>query len=405
MSVASRTGSRRLLRIAIAAIALLALAFFLFGCSGGSSRNPLSADKVLAGALNAFSNPQAAGLHSYSGVATISGVGNRDAGAPAGETRESTMSVAFQAPGRFRWDLETQSPAIESGERVQFAADGTQAWMYQSRSNTYSGLPVGDLRYYQSLLNPGIFAGGSLVSLLELLRTNPSINVKLVAEDTLLGRDAYVIEVSPIYKGSQSGSDSTPQETASGTMRLWIDKEFLFTLQLETPAGPDQSDGTLHLQYTSIEFNGEVAADKFQFSPPPGATEVVPNESTHSGQTIVPGGLPAGFLTPSYRPDGYIGGATGSSSDANGEPIAAYTRLTRGDAYLLIRERIRKDGLPAALMQGDGVEANGHRAWLEHTANQTSLAWQAGDIVVQLVVNQLPDNELLRIADSMPPIP
>ena len=263
MPIASTKGSRRILAVT-ASVALSLSAFLLFGCSRGSSGNPIGAQRVLAETADAFSNPEAAGLHSYSGVATITSTGRNDGGTPDGEPIESTLSFAFLAPDHYRAEIASESPAISAGGRFLMLTDGNSAWSYNSESLTYRRLPAGGLQYLQYETNPGLSACCSVANLLQRLnRGDSSISAAIIREDKLLNRDVYVVEVSPVYTSAESGMGGTPQESAGGTLRLWVDKEFFFTLRLEAPAGPDASDGTVRVDYANIDFNNDVSPDTF----------------------------------------------------------------------------------------------------------------------------------------------
>ena len=89
--------------------------------------------------------------------------------------------------------------------------------------------------------------------------------------------------------------------------------------------------------------------------------------------------------------------------DTNNKLSSAYGRFTNGDAYLLVRERIRKDSLPETVRQGTPIDVIGTMAWLQDASGARSLIWQDGDIAVQLTANQLSEDELARVARSMSP--
>ncbi|MCH8850824.1 MAG: outer membrane lipoprotein carrier protein LolA, partial [Chloroflexi bacterium] len=275
------------------AAAVIAVVLVVIAGRFGSSV-PLSADQVLAGAAEALLDPQRVGLTSYQAVVefeseteagSLSGTSTTlsiDEASPLGEpvpvtpvgavetVREfSRAELAFKAPGSYLIRVEGIEPAIEAGERL-FVTDGDTLWSYDSISNTYSREPVEALVMMQWYFQPAAFAGGGdIASLLQGLGYGPERTATLVGEETLLGRPVHVIEIRPGYSGTISSTDGTSEEYSGGVARMWLDKEFLFTLRMELPQ--DQGASTWTLRVTEIEFNGEVPDDLFQFEPPAGA--------------------------------------------------------------------------------------------------------------------------------------
>jgi outer membrane lipoprotein-sorting protein len=405
-----------------AAAAIAAGLFVLSGYLGGDG-SP-TADEVLAAAKEASAHPDKVGLRSYEGVAEITSPVDDDSEAtieavPEGETseqantapelamRRSEMQVAFEAPTKYRVDLETLDPSIESGEQSLFVGDGTSSWFYESHSNTYfqkaAENPVGlvTLQYY---LTPAMFFGGGIGGLIEGIRSATDAKAVIAAEDTLLGRAVYVVEISPAYSGSRSGPDGQ-EEYSGGVVRMWLDKEFLFALRTQIPDG--EGGEIVEIRFTDISFNREIDDSLFRFTPPAGATEVESGGdagfSSSGGSVGGEIGFPAPFLSLSQLPGGYAGRSSGTSSDANGTYFSARFLLVEegDDGYVRGEQRIRADGMPATLQTGEPTSVNGHEAWLTESPDAINLAWQDGDIVIVLTSNRLSSEALLRIAQSM----
>lgn len=385
---------------AFAALSLLALAFL--GCSGGGGSGPLTAEKVLADASEALTDPASSGLTSYSGTAQITGPADLEEVDYPVELPKGTVEVSYRAPDRQRLLIRTESPSITSGEEMLFVWNGDRLWSFNSQLMEYSELPAESGAYLQWRFNPALYFGGNIGNVLDQLGEESEITAEITGEETILGREVYVIEVRPVYTGRSSDDDEESSgEQSWGVMRLWIDKENLFMLRMETPAGADKGD--VKLEYTAIEFNGAVPDSDFEFEPPPGATRAERDDdsTTSNGTSMGGGNFPPGFLNPSYRPGGYDSVGQGSSQSSSGQRLEAHSAFRRGDEYLVIRERVRRDGMPEALKQGEPLDVNGSSAWLSEASGIRSLSWKQGDLVIQITADALPSDELLRIARSM----
>jgi outer membrane lipoprotein-sorting protein len=382
-----------------AVLGLLAVAFA--GCSGEGASGPLTAEKVLADVAEALVDPASSGLTSFSGTAQITGPADLEETDYAVELPKGTVEVSYRAPDRQRLLIRTESPSIASGEETLVVWNGDRLLYFNSQRMEYSEWPEESGAYLQWRFNPALYFGGNIGNLLGQLEESEGITANITGEETILGREVYVIEVSPLFTSSSSGDD----EESSGVMRLWIDKQHLFMLRMDTPAGADKGD--LSLEYTAIEFNGDVPDSDFEFEPPPGATQVErDDDSTSSNRTSMGDGkFPSGFLDPLYRPGGYDTVGQGSSQSSSGQRLEAHSEFKLGDDYLVIRERVRKDGMPEALKQGESVDVNGLDAWFDEAGPVRSLSWQQGDFVIQITADALPAEELLRIAWSMEAVP
>ena len=386
-------------------VSLVALA----SCSGGGrSSGPLTAEKVLAEASDALTDPEAGGLSSYRGKATLTGP-TRDLErlGIAEELRVRTVEVSYRSPTHYRLLMRTEAPDIEAGEELLFIWDAETVWSFDSQLMEYAEYPSESGAYLQYRFNPALFAGGNIGNALEGLEEQGDVTAEIVREETVLGRDVYVVEVSPIVQSdADEDGDETPLDPASNVMRLWIDKENLFMLRLESPI--DDHQGDIRLEYSEIEFNGEVPDSDFEFEPPPGAVlrdETDDNSTVSDGRTVGIGDFPPGFLNPSYRPNGYRSAGEGSSESSSGERLGAYSIFTNEGQDLVIQERLRRDGLPVALQVGERVDVNGLDAWLSDVDGARSLSWRQGELVVQITANALTPDELLRSARSMEEVP
>ena len=422
---------RAVAALGVAAAAIAVVLVVIGGRFGGGV--PLSADQVLAGAAEALADPQRVGLTSYRAVAEFEseteagprlrsstsaiivqevpdGSSPEDAipVAPASEeemVREvSRVKLAFKAPNSYLYEFENVEPPGEAGEGL-FVTDGDTFWSYDSISNTYSRESIESFLMIQWSFQPGAFAGGGIAGLLQGLGFGPERTATLVGEETLLGRPVHVIEVRPGYTGSRSREDGTMEEYSGGVVRMWLDKEFLFTLRMELPQGPD--DGTFEMRVTEIEFNVEVSDDLFRFEPPSGAFEVPASDDLSSRRSEFQSGpgnlhLPVGFLTPAYHPAGYRAVSSESRLDSDGRGVDAQFVVEErdGDGSFLVRELVRPD-LPDTVRRGRKITINGHDAWLDTTGDGISLAWHQEGVAIYFGANGVGEAEVIRVAESM----
>lgn len=307
---ASAAGSRGrrwpALAASLAAAVALGLGLFIAFENLGGGGQP-DAREVLAGALDTLADPERVGLHSFRGTAetevetkfTIPSVTIGPGGTPvilptatplaAISTRARAVSqIAFRAPNQLRVEVEevgseaealsgVEVPPLEPEDhdppqRSLLVADGETIWEYDYTTNTYGSRPLDEaLLDMLVLLHPGSF--GERVDLAGLLRSFSAgaWEAELVGEDTYLGRPVYVVEVSLAATISHNRFGGE-EELSGGTMRLWLDREYLFTLRFEME--DDSGLGlfpTERMRFTEIEFNPDLPDSLFQFTPPPGA--------------------------------------------------------------------------------------------------------------------------------------
>jgi outer membrane lipoprotein-sorting protein len=413
--------------IAIAIVLGVGAWFGLEQLGGGSTR---SANDVLAAALEAAEHPESVGLRSFHGFAEFTyteppgGLETRGddhdseyEGVVRAEIpeevevlpEESTMEIWFGAPDDYRLERLVVDPRDSTTSTILIITDGTTDWWYRSKSNTYGNSPTeppdsnSDFRVF---LGPGSGVT-SIEGLLAQYQNDPEHKARLSGERTIAGRRAYVLEISPAW--TSSGPDG---EDSGGVVRFWIDKQYLFAIGWEA----EYKDGGVYgLRFRDIEFNGDLSADLFTFTPPPGATErdSFLDPSGMSGSSISSGDmgeridLPAGFLTPAHLPAGYQARSHGSSYEVDDDGnkhtyrVDFLVREDDGDGYVSTQERRDLDALPGALKRGDEIDVLGNDAWLWTEDGLLHLAWQDGDLVVYMIARELSADELLRVAESM----
>jgi hypothetical protein len=265
-------------------------------------------------------------------------------------------------------------------------------WYYESAQNSYRELPA-ELPPGLALLPLPVSAligpafAEDVPALLEQFRSRGGgTRAELAGSETVLGRETQVIEFGP-------------------TARLWVDPERMFVLRWE-----DHGSGQLvRAEITTLNYDVEAPDDRFVFVPPPDASEL-PEQG--DGERCSGGGsfggrsisVPEGFLRPSYIPEGYV--AAGESREGgSGCSIVGTEAVLRagpdnGGPYIFLQQRIRLDGIPAALRTGDAVSVDGHEAYWLSADGIERLVWVDGDVVAVLSSDALPFSELLRMAES-----
>jgi hypothetical protein len=145
-------------------------------------------------------------------------------------------------------------------------------------------------------------------------------------------------------------------------------------------------------------------ASVFVFSPPSGATRieapaiaVTPIAST--GAEIQ---IPAGFLAPSYIPDGYQQ-VLGTITRTTGGQVTKVDVLLLGPRGLItIREQLVPNLETLQPTNSTPVRlANGVVVFRIEQPGQTTLAWGQGDIAMSIFADSRLLDELIRIAQSL----
>ena len=332
----------------------------------------------------------------------------------------------YAGPDRWRWEIETTGPAIDAGTLLT-VFDGEHEWGYDDRSNAYQRadppeLPAGLVRSPIFSAPVGPANAESIEAFMEQWRERGSdTNVRLGGEEAVLGRRTQIVEIRPAWSSGSSSAATASTEgekaapsvegaaLAGGVVRVFIDPERMFIMRWAVDGeggGQSYSAGI-----TALEYGEPIDEALFAFESPPGAREVSASDSGSGCRTALGGlgfGVPAGFLRPSYLPAGYGSSASGAESGADGCSLVAAWALMESvdDGYVLLRQRIRAGGVPAALRTGEAVQVSGHDGYRsEEEDGVARLVWFDGEIVAELTSNALPATELLRIAESAALVP
>ena len=147
----------------------------------------------------------------------------------------------FKKPNKMRMYNKEQGLLIVS--------NGKTMWSYDEKNNE-----VFVMELKQPEVSPDY---GKLVkNMLEYY------DVELLGSEKVLGRDCYVLKLTPRGEGFAS------------TQKMWIDKEYWYPLRMEMKG----KRMNMTMEYTEIEFNTGVSDDVFEFTPPEGAKIKTPED-------------------------------------------------------------------------------------------------------------------------------
>lgn len=261
------------------ALALLLFALATFSLT--SQPAPVSAEEILAKVEQVAKGNSAVGLQNFYGN-FISRYRNN----PNAVFQEQRQETWFQAPNKYAYKLTYD---LESGKQYTMTSgtDGTRTYQYIADNNILqvrdgdSWLQLPD-EPSTSTLQLLLFSPTSLADVLERVRlktppVNPKSNplppyvydAKLAGEDAVLGRRAYVIELTFVPGASlQSPESQIPEK-----MRVWVDQEMYAILRFE---GWDAQGNVLRSGvYESFQINNSAPNDILSIIAPPDADMVL----------------------------------------------------------------------------------------------------------------------------------
>lgn len=305
-------------------------------------------------------------------------------------------------PVRWRWEMEMGGTIIDDGVLVT-VFDGTDSWAYDDRVNTYRRGIIPDA--LKTMAPSPIFSAPvgpanaeTIDGFIEHWREWDNVSeVARAGEATLLGRQTQIVELRLV---------------SGGTIRAFIDPERMFIMRWGADEGSEGQ--AFDARVTVLDYDTNIDADLLTFAPPPGAREAEAADGGSCGSSsisFVQGGpfpIVAGFLRPLYAPEGYRSAGGGSEEvPAPGcGPTAVSARIeSSGGAYVLLRQRLRDGGIPAAVRSWQAVDSDLDDAYRHSENGLVWLVWRDGAVVALLESNSVPLAELLRIAESSELVP
>jgi DNA-binding CsgD family transcriptional regulator len=342
------------------------------------------------------------------------------------ERREETLRWWSRDRDHARFEVETTSPAIDSGTKT-IVVDGTNQWVFGDTTNSYEKSPMAEVPA-EIKVRPftlGIFDGPwplpatTIEEVLGQVRgfSQGEGHAAIVGHETILGRDTTIIEFGPTAsRGSNAGATpngrsaipgappAPPAMEHYGTGRIYLDVERMFILGYET-----EGDGQeIQVRVTKLVYDTDVPDDRVRFKPPAGAIEVQRDGSSSSGSGSSalgggPGGLivPTGFFRPAYVPAGYEVSRTASDGPGAEAPSFDLTLQDADGHRLGIQQRMRQNGLPASLTKGEKTTVHGSTAYFATDSGTTTLAWFERGLAVLVTSDSVSRAELLRVAEGL----
>ena len=302
-------------------------------------------------------------------------------------------------------ELRTEIPFLDEGLYARWVADGTSVWYWEADFNEYMETVIAENEtysgYYGGFGEVGPLPHTTLDDLLLELRDGYD-EVRVVREETMLGREVTVIEYGPTVEVTGGRGEVFDQET----VLLWVDPETMFVLQRVQ----EMDSRTRITRVEGLEFDVDVDWGQFEFDPPEGSvvmpqTRVLDSESMFwivRGQPIV---APPGMFSPAYLPAGMavLAGGTGIPNGVRGGFDVLLTPAATADTstYLRIHQRRRESGLPDELAQGTRVSLGAERAYWQPQGDVDHLAWERDGVSIHLEARGLSIEELVRVAKSM----
>lgn len=342
----------------------------------------VSAASILARAADV---PAAQSLH-----AVIEGQNRESANAPAitGE-----YELWYQAPGKYRMESTLKG---QGGQGPQpngwFLSDGTTTWAFDPPPNV---IQMHDTNPADSLFFLATSLGQTIQEASHGLYT-----ATLHGSDTILGRPAYVVELT-----AQPGA-----QTPVARSRLWVDQ------QLYLPMRQDNWDASGNLldsiAMTRLDVNPALDPSLFIFVPPAG----VPVRDMRQGMMWQEAARQAGYPLFRPAPDSAAGAPAQVQYDVSTRQVVATipVRFADGTGAILRIQQAPSAGLPPAtgdsvavgLNVGSGAKKNlpGH---LLVTGTQVQLSFDRDGtrIVIETSTGKEAQALVLKTAQSMVPMP
>jgi hypothetical protein len=99
--------------------------------------------------------------------------------------------------------------------------------------------------------------------------------------------------------------------------------------------------------------------------------------------------------------NGLVGGHGLAGSEDHAEDSSGTFDASRG---LLVAQRIRKGG-PAGAFTGESMQAGNRTVFVSEGAGSAVIQWAEGDLIVSITSANVPKEDLLRVAESLQPLP
>lgn len=361
-------------------IVLLLVGALLLAACGPLGRQP-TADEIVQEMRTAFENLTSA-------HAVVEAAATRE-----GETFTVVGETWFQRDGdREQARAEVREAGKPDIVGTLFVSDGETAWLYNpeagkaltgrkdeleawkaERGEEWAELPAD----YEALT-------AFIDRLLEVT------DVTLVGEETIAGRDAWHVQLTP--------NDQAPRawQAAGGSVDLWVDRERNLPLQVSYTGGPEAA-GEIRMTVQQLEVDQPIAPERFQWSPPDGV-EVVEIRTL----------LPQRMTLPEARAEApfHLLSTPGDSPEATLVEV-----FRQGEHYV---QRFEGTGGEWTLVQGPAGDHDSEaesgtavsvrgaegRLWSDEERGRTVLRWTE-EGVTRVIAGRLSPDNAVAIAETL----
>jgi outer membrane lipoprotein-sorting protein len=340
---------------------------------------------------------QSNGLTSYEFEARVEVEVDRDEAHDALDTIRGWSVVK----DRWRWEFSASDPdRVEEGSIE--VSDGESVWSYNRPTNMYYRH---DLEEYRASLPPELSEGPTSLLLGLLIGPIPPSVAEAFAASDPIGREDVAGRPARILQSTHGDPERESKTT------VWVDEEFPFVLKFTATNAARSGSATATVK--SVSFNDRLDGDLFRFKEPPGAKEVEApppdpffanvvssstNVQTGPSRTL---SVPPGFLRPGYVPAGFRPRETHTSGGQSGMTFGRLGFESGTGGYVTLEQQMRAGGLAESHKQGRRVDVAGGEGYETNAATERRLVWAQGDMVLRLLSDSLPLQELVRIAESV----
>jgi outer membrane lipoprotein-sorting protein len=293
----------------------------------------------------------------------------------------ATAEIWEGAPNKVRVQILQSSDPDLAG--VLAVSDGQQAWYYEPAKNRVQVAPAGQIE----MPLPQQLLGSMQEAIQQVLEAS---NVELAGEETVLGREAYKLVLSP--------KEGTTQELypGNGTATLWVDKEQWFVLKAAYQA---DAFGQGSMEVQSFELNPGLADDLFRFTPPEGTELEEVHIEVPEPLTLDQAKAQALFqlLVPEYVPEG----ATLVEVFKMGSDIYLEYNQPPDNSFSIVQS-IATGGSSPVGGPAKQIMIRGHDATLVTDEQETKafLRWIENGVLIAIAGNISPD-EAIKVAESL----
>ncbi|MGD8738206.1 MAG: DUF2092 domain-containing protein [Anaerolineae bacterium] len=285
-----------------------------------------------------------------------------------------------KAPNKARATvLESSQPELDG---MIMTSDGQQGWLYYPSRDVVMTGPV------EQMDTP--LPQEMLIEMQEVIqRVLDASDVELVGEDSVAGRDAYQLTLSP--------QEGTEQEIfpGNGTATLWVDKEQWFVLKAAYQA---DMIGQGEIVVESFELNPGLSDDLFTFEVPDGV-EVVDIEAQQPEYlTLEEAEAQAGFdlLVPAYTPED----ATLIQVVRMQDTIVLGYDHAPGVSFSIVQGPQPMGQVPLGATEELVVRGQSAALVRNEVNNFTSLQWTEDDVVIR-IVGAISPEQAVQVAESL----